>query len=340
MRLAGAALGGVGVLLAASTTVWPTRVFAVRVPEVGDFTKGYEQRIWSWGRQVVYSSDGVLLDAFAGPNPVPRLVLLVVVLVLAAAGLAAWVVVQGRRGELLAAVGLGMALATVTSSVIERVSFDDRSMGPQPGLVEVTTTAAWLEVVVGRGARGDARSRGRPGRAPGSERSTGASVRAERLDGAARRVTARGRATQQHAYALGGVQRRPRLTREGGCSSCPRVGARGYRRSMDMKLELVAVPVTDVDRAKEFYVEKVGFNADHDHTVSDEIRFVQLTPPGSACSIAIGKGLTRSRPARLDNLQLVIADADAARAELVGRGVEASRGRGAAVGPLRLLQRP
>ncbi len=146
MRLVGAALGGVGVLLAASTTVWPTRVFAVRVPEVGDFTKGYEQRIWSWGRQVVYSSDGVLLDGFGGPNPVPRLVLLVVVLVLAAAGLVAWVVVPGRRGELLAAAGLAVALATVTSSVIERVSFDVRSMGPQPGLSEVTTTAAWLEV--------------------------------------------------------------------------------------------------------------------------------------------------------------------------------------------------
>lgn len=147
MRLAGAALGGVGVLLAASTIVWPTRVFAVRAPEVGDFTKGYEQRIWSWGRQVVYSSDGVLLDAFGGPNPVARLVLLVVVLVLAAAGLATWVVVPGRRGELTAAVGLGVALATVTGSVVERVSFDDRSMGPQPGLVEITTTAAWLEVV-------------------------------------------------------------------------------------------------------------------------------------------------------------------------------------------------
>ena len=125
MRLAGAALGGVGVLLAASTTVWPTRVFAVQVPEVGDFTKGYEQRIWSWGRQVVYSSDGVLLDGFGGPNPVARLVLLVVVLVLAAAGLATWVVVPGRRGELTAAVGLGLALATVTGSVVERVSFDD-----------------------------------------------------------------------------------------------------------------------------------------------------------------------------------------------------------------------
>jgi hypothetical protein len=146
MRVAGAALGGVGVLLAASTTVWPTRVFAVRAPEVGDFTKGYEQRIWSWGRQVVYSSDGVLLDAFGGPSPVARLVLLVVVLVLAAAGLLAWVVIPGRRGELMVAVGLGVALATVTGSIVERVSFNDRSMGPQPGLVDVTTTAAWLEV--------------------------------------------------------------------------------------------------------------------------------------------------------------------------------------------------
>jgi catechol 2,3-dioxygenase-like lactoylglutathione lyase family enzyme len=93
---------------------------------------------------------------------------------------------------------------------------------------------------------------------------------------------------------------------------------------MDMKLELVAVPVTDVDRAKEFYVEKIGFNADHDYTVSDEIRFVQLTPPGSACSIAIGRGLTQMAPGGLDNLQMVVADADAVRAELVGRGVEAS----------------
>jgi catechol 2,3-dioxygenase-like lactoylglutathione lyase family enzyme len=93
---------------------------------------------------------------------------------------------------------------------------------------------------------------------------------------------------------------------------------------MDMKLELVGVPVTDVDRAKEFYVEKVGFNLDHDHTVSEEIRFVQLTPPGSACSIAFGKGLTEITPGALDNLQMVVADADAIRAELVGRGVDAS----------------
>ena len=93
---------------------------------------------------------------------------------------------------------------------------------------------------------------------------------------------------------------------------------------MDMKLELVAVPVTDVDRAKEFYVDRVGFNADHDHQVSDEIRFVQLTPPGSACSIAIGNGLTTLPPGSLDNLQAVVADADDARADLVERGVEVS----------------
>jgi len=92
---------------------------------------------------------------------------------------------------------------------------------------------------------------------------------------------------------------------------------------MDMRLELVAVPVSDVDAAKEFYVG-AGFNADHDHQVSDEIRFVQLTPPGSACSIAIGNGLTALEPGTLDNLQAVVADADAARADLVGRGVEVS----------------
>jgi predicted enzyme related to lactoylglutathione lyase len=90
---------------------------------------------------------------------------------------------------------------------------------------------------------------------------------------------------------------------------------------MDMKLELVAVPVSDVDRAKAFY-EKVGFNADHDHVVSEEIRFVQLTPPGSACSIAIGKGVTEAAPGSVEGLQLVVDDADAARAELLGRGVE------------------
>ena len=93
---------------------------------------------------------------------------------------------------------------------------------------------------------------------------------------------------------------------------------------MDWKLELVAVPVTDVDRAKAFYVEQVGFNADHDHRVSDEMRFVQLTPPGSACSIAIGTGIMDTEPGSVQGLQLVVADADAARAHLVERGVEVS----------------
>jgi predicted enzyme related to lactoylglutathione lyase len=93
---------------------------------------------------------------------------------------------------------------------------------------------------------------------------------------------------------------------------------------MDWKLELVAVPVTDVDRAKTFYTEKVGFNADHDHRVSDEIRFVQLTPPGSACSIALGTGLVASRPGSVQGLQLVVSDVNAARAELAKRGVEVS----------------
>jgi predicted enzyme related to lactoylglutathione lyase len=93
---------------------------------------------------------------------------------------------------------------------------------------------------------------------------------------------------------------------------------------MDMKLELVAVPVSDVDRAKAFYVEQVGFVADVDQTVSDEIRFVQLTPPGSACSIAFGRGIVDSAPGSLKGLQIVVADAEAARDELSGRGVEVS----------------
>src|SRR4051812_27863754 len=92
---------------------------------------------------------------------------------------------------------------------------------------------------------------------------------------------------------------------------------------MDMKLELVAVPVTDVDRAKDFYVQ-AGFNADHDHVVSEDVRFVQLTPPGSACSIALGKGVTDAEPGSVKGLQLVVADVDAVRAELTGRGVQVS----------------
>ena len=93
---------------------------------------------------------------------------------------------------------------------------------------------------------------------------------------------------------------------------------------MDWRLELVAIPVSDVDRAKAFYTEKVGFNADHDHQVSDEIRFVQLTPPGSACSIALGTGIVNTPPGSVQGLQLVVSDIDAARAELVERGVEIS----------------
>jgi predicted enzyme related to lactoylglutathione lyase len=92
---------------------------------------------------------------------------------------------------------------------------------------------------------------------------------------------------------------------------------------MDWKLELVQVPVTDVERAKAFYTDQVGFNADHDHRVSDELRFVQLTPPGSGCSIAIGPP-TEMAPGSIEGLQLVVADADAAHAELSGRGVDVS----------------
>ena len=92
--------------------------------------------------------------------------------------------------------------------------------------------------------------------------------------------------------------------------------------AMDYKLELVAVPVSDVDRAKRFYVEQAGFNADHDHRVNENLRFVQLTPPGSACSIAIGTGVTDAEPGSVKGLQLVVEDADAARADLASRGVE------------------
>lgn len=91
---------------------------------------------------------------------------------------------------------------------------------------------------------------------------------------------------------------------------------------MDWKLELVAIPVSDVDRAKAFYTDQVGFVLDHDHRVSDDIRFVQLTPPGSACSIAFGVGLTEREPGSVDGLQIVVDDAEAARDELRDRGVE------------------
>ena len=93
---------------------------------------------------------------------------------------------------------------------------------------------------------------------------------------------------------------------------------------MDFKIELVAIPVSDVDKAKAFYVDGAGFNADHDHTVDENMRFVQLTPPGSACSICMGVGLTDAAPGSVRGMQMVVADIEAARAELVGRGVEVS----------------
>ena len=93
---------------------------------------------------------------------------------------------------------------------------------------------------------------------------------------------------------------------------------------VDMKLELVAIPVSDVDRAKAFYTGTVGFNADHDHTVSDEIRFVQLTPPGSACSVIFGTGVCSAAPGSMQGLHLVAADIDAARADLAARGADVS----------------
>jgi len=93
---------------------------------------------------------------------------------------------------------------------------------------------------------------------------------------------------------------------------------------MDWKLELVAIPVTDVDRAKAFYVEQVGFNADHDFQVRDDLRFVQLTPPGSACSVVLGTGITEMPPGSQKGLQMVVEDVEAARSELIARGVQPS----------------
>jgi predicted enzyme related to lactoylglutathione lyase len=93
---------------------------------------------------------------------------------------------------------------------------------------------------------------------------------------------------------------------------------------MDFRLELIAIPVTDADRAKAFYTKAFGVEADHDHRVSDELRFIQITPPGSACSIALGEGLTDAEPGSVKGLQVVVDDADAARAALAERGVGAS----------------
>jgi len=91
-----------------------------------------------------------------------------------------------------------------------------------------------------------------------------------------------------------------------------------------MKLELIAVPVSDADRAKAFYADRAGFTVDHDNKVNDELRFIQLTPPGSACSIAIGTGISGREPGSVDGLQLVVSDIEEARAELAGLGVDVS----------------
>ena len=93
---------------------------------------------------------------------------------------------------------------------------------------------------------------------------------------------------------------------------------------MDWKIELVAIPVTDVDRAKSFYVEQVGFNADHDYQVNEQLRFVQLTPPGSACSVVLGTGITEMPPGSQKGVQMVVPDAAAARQQLIDHGVQAS----------------
>ena len=93
---------------------------------------------------------------------------------------------------------------------------------------------------------------------------------------------------------------------------------------MDWKIELVAIPVTDVDRAKSFYVDQVGFNADHDYQVSENLRFVQLTPPGSACSVVLGTGITEMAPGSQSGVQMVVADVAAARDSLLKHGVQAS----------------
>lgn len=91
-----------------------------------------------------------------------------------------------------------------------------------------------------------------------------------------------------------------------------------------MKIELIPIPVTDIDKAKAFYVDQVGFNADHDHTVNENLRFIQLTPPGSACSIVMGKGITAMQPGSVQVYQMVVEDVRKLREELLSRGVEMS----------------
>ncbi|GAB3888916.1 hypothetical protein [Terrabacter terrigena] len=144
----GAVAGLVGVLLAATTTIWPTLVLSLRMPEVGDFTRGSERRFWAWGRDVVsYTSHGLVLDDDLGPHPLPRLVLLVAVLLLAAVSLVGLLLRPGRRSELLGATCTALALGAVAASAVWRLSFDDRTAMLQPGVRAVTTAAGWCETV-------------------------------------------------------------------------------------------------------------------------------------------------------------------------------------------------
>ena len=148
VAVAGAVAGLLGVLLAATTAIWPTLVLSLRMPEVGDFTRGSERSFWAWGRDVIsYTSNGLVLDDDLGPHPVPRLVLLVTVLLLAGAASVALLVRPGRRTELLGATGTALALGVVASSVVWRWSFDDRTAMLQPGVRTVTTAAGWFETV-------------------------------------------------------------------------------------------------------------------------------------------------------------------------------------------------
>ncbi|MGW5238253.1 hypothetical protein ACWEOW_04935 [Monashia sp. NPDC004114] len=144
-RLVTGGIGALGILCAASTTIWPTRIEAVRTPEVAGVTQGFEHRIWSWGREAVYSADGVQFDAYSGPTPTLTLVFLVVVLLLGAAGVAAWLLLPDRRGGMLGAAGVALAAAAVGASVAARLAIDDRRLGLEPGLVVVTPVAGWLE---------------------------------------------------------------------------------------------------------------------------------------------------------------------------------------------------
>jgi hypothetical protein len=138
-------LAALGVLCAAATAIWPTRIEAVRAPAIGGAAQGYEHHLWSWGAEAVYTSDGVRLDVYSGPTPVLSLVFLVVVLVLGAVGVAIWLLLPDHRGALLGVAGTALCAAAVGRSVVARLAIDDRTLGLQPGLVVVTPVAGWLE---------------------------------------------------------------------------------------------------------------------------------------------------------------------------------------------------